>query len=160
LPHVGHTLSSSLRESASVKKIDQSFGVTEQLDVQRLNKVLREYSFTPQLEPVWDLRRKTFFAALPNSTEENAERNGVMYALMLFERREISRVKGCHCGKFFVPRRVDQRHCSVKCRVNDHQSSDEFKAKRRAADRERYRLHRDGRVKQTTRRKHGTQKAR
>jgi hypothetical protein len=44
----------------------------------------------------------------------------------------------CRCGKFFLARRIDQRHCSTNCRVREHQSSDEFKEKRRIYDRRHY----------------------
>ncbi len=127
-------------------------------DVHRLNESLRRYSLTPQISP-WDEHPRTFFV-LPDSPEEDSESNGVMYVLKLAEKGEIDSVRHCRCGKFFVAKRVDQMHCSTRCRVNEHQSSDEFKAKRRKADRERYRLHKRGVVKQPSRRKHGTQKAR
>lgn len=128
-------------------------------DVLRLNESLRRYSLTPQINP-WDEHTRTFFA-LPDSLEEDSESNGVMYVLKLAEKGEIDSVRHCRCGKFFTAKRVDQVHCSTRCRVNEHQSSDEFKAKRRKADRERYRLHKKlGAVKQSSRRKNGTQKAR
>lgn len=127
-------------------------------DMNRLNDCLRRYSFIPQVNP-WDEHTRTYFT-LPDSLSEDSERNGVMYALKLAERGEISLVRHCYCGKFFAAKRVDHAHCSTRCRVNEHQSSEEFKAKRRRADRDRYRLHREGKVKQTTRRKHGAQKTR
>ncbi len=127
-------------------------------DVRRLNDCLRRYSFIPQINP-WDEHTRTYFT-LPDSLEEDSERNGVMYALKLAERGEISSVRRCYCGKFFAAKRVDHGHCSTRCRVNEHQSSEEFKAKRRVADKERYRLHREGKVKENTRRKDVTQKTR
>lgn len=128
-----------------------------------LNEKLRAYQVTPQIDPIGAAPTLFFLAAQSSDdgTEESAEVAAVMCALQLAQQGHIDNVRGCSCGTFFVAGRIDQQHCSTKCRVKAHQSSEEFKAKRREADRERYRLHTDGKVKETNRRKsNGTQKAR
>jgi hypothetical protein len=128
-------------------------------DAFTLNELLLRYRLSPQIGP---LRKITTLSFLPFDEDTSvAESSAVMRALQLAERDDFDRVRECTCGKFFLAGRIDQQHCSTACRVKAHQSSDEFKAKRREADRERYRLHRDGKLKETNRRKsNGTQKAR
>ena len=127
-----------------------------------LNERLLRYKIIPQIDPLGPGPMLHFLAADGNrlSREDWAEDSAVMGALQLVQQNQIESVRECTCQRFFVPERIDQRFCSVKCRVKAHQSSGEFKAKRRAADRERYRLHRDGSVKETNGRKNGTQKTR
>lgn len=49
------------------------------------------------------------------------------------------RVRTCFCGsKFMASGRSNQLYCSTKCRVNRYQSTEEFKAERRGADRRHY----------------------
>jgi len=55
-------------------------------------------------------------------------------------RDELDRVRRCRCGKYFFARRLDQVYCRTKCRVLYHQSSPEFKVKRRKYQREWYHL--------------------
>jgi hypothetical protein len=120
------------------------------------------YKVTPQIHPA-GTPPALFFLPVESSgqsLEEKAEVAAVMSALQLAQQSQIDNVRECSCGTFFVAGRIDQQHCSTKCRVKAHQSSEEFKAKRREADRNRYRLHRDGKVKETNGRKDGTQKAR
>jgi hypothetical protein len=124
-----------------------------------LNRMLVRYSVTPRIDPTLQLRT-LYFVPLDSGREEKAEIAAVMCALQLADRGQIDNVRPCSCGGYFVPVRIDQSYCSTNCRVKAYQSSEEVKAKRRKADRERYQLHRDGKVKQTTRRKHGTQKTR
>lgn len=127
-----------------------------------LNQALMSYKLIPQIHPVGDAPLLFFLSSESNggSAEEQAEIGAVMCALQLAERSLIDNVRECSCGTFFVAGRIDQNYCSVKCRVKAHQSSEEFKAKRREADRERYQQHRDGKVKETNRRKDGAQKTR
>lgn len=127
----------------------------------RLNELLEHYRVIPQIDPFGN---RFFYRAADSSSSpprsENAEIAAVMCALQLAERDELDRVRNCNCGRYFVAGRVDQNHCSTACRVKAHQSSEEFKAKRRKADRERYRLHKHGAVKESNRRTNGTQKTR
>jgi hypothetical protein len=127
-----------------------------------LSESLRNYKVIPQFDPAEFGPMLYFLSAKSNggSPEEQTEIGAVMCTLQLAERDQIDNVRKCSCGKFFVAGRIDQSYCSVKCRVKTHQSSDEFKAKRRRADRERYRLHRDGKVKESGGRKHVTKKTR
>ncbi len=127
-----------------------------------LNQLIGKYKVTPQIDPYGNTPELYFLSAEANETlpEEQAEIGAVMSALQLAQYDQIDNVRDCSCGRFFVAGRIDQNFCSVKCRVKAHQSSEEFKAKRRKADRERYRLHRDGKVRESRGRKHGTQKAR
>jgi len=128
----------------------------------KLNESLFHYRIIPQIHPAGTAPMLYFLPVASNrrSPEKKAEIGAVMCALQLAERDHIDNVRKCSCGKFFVAGRIDQSYCSVECRVKAHQSSDEFKAKRRKADRERYRLHRDGKVKEGGGRKHGTKKTR
>jgi hypothetical protein len=127
-----------------------------------LNERLLRYKIIPQVDLFKVAPRLAFIAADSHrqSAEDFAEVQAVWCMLQIAERNQIDDVRECSCHRYFVAGRIDQTHCSVKCRVKAHQSSEEFKAKRRVADRERYRLHRDGKVKETDRRKNGTKKAR
>lgn len=126
-----------------------------------LNYLLLQYAVVPQFHPVAEASTLYFLPQDSNcSPEKRAEVGAVMCVVQLAQRNQIQNVRECTCGKYFVAGRIDQNYCSVKCRVKAHQSSEEFKAKRREADRERYRLHHDGKVKETSRRKNVTQKAR
>lgn len=127
-----------------------------------LNEKLSDYKVIPQIDPLGTSPMLCFLADDPAgvSPEKRAEIGAVMSAVQLAQQGQIEDVRRCICGTFFAARRIDNNFCSVKCRVKAHQSSEEFKAKRRKADRERYRLHQQGKVKESTRRKHGTKKAR
>lgn len=70
-----------------------------------------------------------------------------MAVLQLALRDELDRIRKCSCGKFYLARRLDQLYCCTKCRVREHQSSEEFRAKRRVYLRNLYRLKKSGRVK-------------
>lgn len=129
---------------------------------EELNEMLMNYTIIPQIHP-WGTPPTLHFLAADSkghSSKEDSETGAVMCVLQLADRNQIGDVRGCSCGTFFVAGRIDQNYCSVKCRVKAHQSSEEFKAKRREADRERYRLHHEGKVKETNRRKNVTQKTR
>jgi hypothetical protein len=128
-------------------------------DALELNELLSSYQISPQIDPI-GVSPKIYFFAPTQTNGEDAERAAVMSALQLAERDELESVRQCRCGKFFLAKRSDQRHCSMNCRVKEHQSSEEFKVKRRKADRERYRLHSNGKVKEGRGGKHGTQKTR
>jgi hypothetical protein len=127
-----------------------------------LNERLSSYKITPQIDPIGAAPTLYFLPAESSghSPEEKAEVGAVMCALQLAQQDQIDTVRECLCGTFFVAGRIDQNYCSARCRVKAHQSSEEFKAKRREADRERYRLHKDGKVKETNRRTNGTKKTR
>ena len=70
-----------------------------------------------------------------------------MCVLRLAVREELDRVRKCDCDNFFLARRLDQIHCSTNCRIRHHQSSEDFKAKRRKYLREWYRLKKSGKVR-------------
>lgn len=127
-----------------------------------LNEALGNYSVTPQIDISSRLPEVVYTSPDPStgSQQKKIESSAVMAVIQLAERDQLSGVRQCTCEKFFHTRRIDQYHCSASCRVKVHHASDEFKAKRREADRERYRLHRDSKVKETTRRKNVTRKAR
>ena len=59
----------------------------------------------------------------------------------------LGRVMSCGCGRWFFAKFAHQRFCSPRCRKKNHESSDEFKAARRAYMREYYRLKVSGKVK-------------
>lgn len=129
---------------------------------EQLNENLSHYAVIPQTQTFFPEPFHYFLPADSNSRSEaeKAEVGAVMGAVLLAQQDQIQNVRQCSCGTFFVAGRIDQSYCSVKCRVKAHQSSEEFKAKRRKADRERYQLHKDGMVKEVRRRSHGSQKAR
>lgn len=133
------------------------------LDMSRqLNECLAQYAVIPQIQPLWPVPLHYFLPAhaANRSPAERGEAGAVLSAVLLAQRNQLQDVRKCLCGKYFLAGRIDQNYCSVKCRVKAHQSSEEFKDKRRKADRARYRQHRDGRVKESTRRNHGTKKTR
>ena len=127
-----------------------------------LNQRLMRYKIIPQVDPVGASPFLCLSASDTkySSAEDEAEAAAVMCALQLAQGDQIESVRECACQKFFVAGRIDQNYCSVKCRVKAHQSSEGFKANRRAADRARYKLHKEGKVKETNRRKNVAQKAR
>jgi len=115
-------------------------------DADTLNAMLQRYTLAPQVNPI---QRVPSLMYIPTDEVLNGlEAATVMRILHLAERDDLDRVRDCNCGRFFLAGRIDQQHCSVACRVKAHQSSDEFKAKRRIAERERYKLKRSGKVKQ------------
>jgi hypothetical protein len=81
------------------------------------------------------------------SKADRDEIAAAMCVMRLAVRDELDRVRKCHCGQYFLARRLDQIYCSTKCRVRYHQSSEEFKAQRRKYLREWYRLRMSGKVK-------------
>jgi len=127
-----------------------------------LNQRLMRYKIIPQVDPMDAAPFLCLSASETNhfSAEDEAEAAAVMCAVQLAQGNQIESVRECACHEFFVAGRIDQNYCSVKCRVKANQSSEEFKAKRREADRERYRLHKDGKLKETNGRKNVAQKAR
>ena len=144
---------SAITEAYMLTLIDISF---------QLNESLSRYVVIPQIQICAPSPLHYFLPADSNSRSpvERAEVGAVMGAVLLAQQDQIQHIRQCSCGKYFVAGRIDQTHCSTKCRVKAHQSSEEFKAKRRKADRERYRLHTGGKVKDTTRRKDGPKKTR
>lgn len=133
----------------------------------QLNRLLSQYAVIPQIQPLWPEPHHYFLPAdtfsLPTDSmkrieAKQAEVGAVLTIVQLAQRNKLQDVKKCLCGNYFLAGRIDQNYCSVKCRVKAHQSSEEFKAKRREADRKRYRLHVDGKIKESKRGKHGTQK--
>jgi hypothetical protein len=70
---------------------------------------------------------------------------------------ELDRIRKCFCKKFYYANRIDKDYCSTACRVYHHQSSTEFKAKRRQKLREYYELKKSGKVREGA---HGTHKTR
>lgn len=126
----------------------------------QLNEKLSRYAVIPQTQSFFPAPFHYFLPADSNnrSPDERAEVGAVLAAVQLAQRGQLQDVRQCSCGSYFVAGRIDQNYCSVKCRVKAHQSSEEFKAKRRETDRQRYQLHAKGKVKQTTRRKDGTKK--
>jgi hypothetical protein len=127
-----------------------------------LNQRLMRYEIIPQVDPLGAAFFRCVSASDSNHTslEDEAEAGAVMCALQLDQGNQIENVRECACQEFFVAGRIDQNYCSVKCRVKANQSSEKFKAKRREADRARYKLHKDKKVKQANRRKNVAQKAR
>ena len=59
----------------------------------------------------------------------------------------LGRVMSCGCGRWFFAKFAHQRFCSPRCRKKNHESSEEFKAARRAYMRQYYRLKVSGKVK-------------
>jgi len=87
------------------------------------------------------------YASEARTGVEPDEIGAVMCVINLGARDELGDVRQCKCKRYFLARRTDQLYCSTKCRVRYHQSSDEFKAKRREYLREWYRLKKSGKVK-------------
>jgi len=161
-------ISISVREKA-VSAITEAYMHTL-LDMSaQLNRLLSQYAVIPQIQPLWPEPHHYFLPAdafspptdsMKRIEAKQAEVGAVLTIVQLAQRNKLQDVKECLCGMYFLAGRIDQNYCSVKCRVKAHQSSDEFKEERRRADRARYRMHRDGKVKEGTGRKHGTQKTR
>jgi hypothetical protein len=127
-----------------------------------LNELLLRYQVTPQIDPVSTAPAILYLTpeTVRSSKSDEAEVTAVMCLLQLAAQSDFDRFRRCECGQFFSAGRLDQHFCSAACRVKAHQSSDEFKSKRRVADRKRYRLIRDGKVKQSNRRKNVPKKTR
>jgi hypothetical protein len=115
-------------------------------DAFELNEMLLRYNVSPQIDLYALTPRVSYWPPdLSKCSRAEVEENmAVMRSLQLGERDELDSVRDCKCGKFFLATRIDQQYCSAACRVKSHQSSEEFKAKRRKADRDRYKLHQRG----------------
>ncbi len=59
----------------------------------------------------------------------------------------LGRLMSCGCGRWFFAKFSHQRLCSPRCRKKNHESSEEFKAARRAYMRQYYHLKVSGKVK-------------
>jgi hypothetical protein len=59
----------------------------------------------------------------------------------------LARLMTCGCGRWFFAKFAHQKFCSTRCRKKNHESSEEFKAARRAYMRRYYHLKVSGRVK-------------
>lgn len=70
-------------------------------------------------------------------------------ALDLFDRGDISRLRQCGCGKYFLARSSLGRFHSADCRVEFWESSEERKQRKRKQAREYYLLHKAGIVKRS-----------
>ena len=111
-----------------------------------LNELLLRYWVSPRLMFL-DKGPLTvyFFTAKTRHRVEMGEIGAVMCLTHLGN--DIDRVRKCNCTKYFLARRLDQVYCSTKCRVRYHQSSIEFKVKRREYQRAWYHLKKSGKVK-------------
>src|SRR6266404_7779180 len=59
----------------------------------------------------------------------------------------LARLMTCGCGRWFFAKFAHQKFCSIRCRKRNHESSEEFKAARRAYMRRYYHLKVSGKVK-------------
>jgi hypothetical protein len=59
----------------------------------------------------------------------------------------LARLMTCACGRWFFAKFAHQKFCSTRCRKRNHESSEEFKAARRAYMRRYYHLKTSGKVK-------------
>ncbi|MGA8734345.1 MAG: hypothetical protein WB558_10530 [Terriglobales bacterium] len=113
-----------------------------------LNDLLLRYWVSPRLMFLEDGPQITYFSTgKTRDTVEMGEIGAVMCVTYLGSRDELDRVRKCQCGKYFLAHRLDQLYCQTKCRVRYHQSTDDFKAKRRKYQREWYHLKKSGKVK-------------
>jgi len=131
-------------------------------DALDLDELLSRYWVSPRIVPDRGAPRIAYVvqASKGNEGAIESESGAVMCALQLFVRDELDRVRLCDCGNFYFAKRIDQRYCSTKCRVRFHQSSEEFKAKRRVYLRKLYRQNKQRKVKQQKKGTHGSQKTR
>jgi len=133
-------------------------------DALDLDELLARYWVSPRIIPYTGAIRIAYIVrkSKGNAGAEEAESGAVMCVLQLALRDELDRVRSCDCGKFFFAHRIDQRYCSTGCRVRYHQSSEEFRAKRREYLRKLYHLKKYGKVKSNIkmRRGYGARKAR
>jgi hypothetical protein len=113
-----------------------------------LNDLLLRYWVSPRLMFFEEGPRIVYFSTAKTRGKVHlGEIGAVMSVMNLGSRDELDRVRKCHCGKYFFARRLDQLYCSTKCRVRYHQSSAEFKTKRRRYQRNWYHLKKSGKVK-------------
>ncbi|HEY3974529.1 MAG TPA: hypothetical protein VGM18_16110 [Candidatus Sulfotelmatobacter sp.] len=59
----------------------------------------------------------------------------------------LERIVPCRCGRWFYAKFKHQRFCGIACRKKDHESSETFRAARRAYMRRYYQLKVSGKVK-------------
>ena len=121
-------------------------------DFLELDDMLTRYWVSPRLIPLGDrwqmaYRTRSFDAGKRIASKPDHEVAAVMCVMHLAARNDLDRVRKCGCGKFFIASRLDQRYHDTRCRVQHHQSSEEFRAKRREYLREWYRLKTSGKVK-------------
>jgi hypothetical protein len=114
-----------------------------------LHELLFQYWVSPLLVFSNDGNPQLVYRTTPKARGkvDLGEIAAVMCVMHLGLRDEFERVRKCSCGKFFFARRLDQLYCTTTCRVKYHQSSAQFKAKRRKYQREWYHLKKSGKVK-------------
>jgi hypothetical protein len=113
-----------------------------------LNELLLRYRVSPRLMFVEDGPCIVYFSTKKaRGRIAIGEIGAVMAVMHLGLRDELDRVRKCHCETYFFARRIDQIYCSPECRVRYHQSSAEFRAKRRKYQQEWYHLKKSGKVK-------------
>jgi hypothetical protein len=121
--------------------------VREAIDA--LNRHFAEYPSVVGIEYDSDFRQQPYFSEHVSSVFHGVTEGVVArYIFHLAEDRLISNFRECLCGKLFFAKRSDQKSCKALCRHKLYEQTEEFKAKRREKMRERYRLHKEGRVKE------------
>jgi hypothetical protein len=90
---------------------------------------------------------EAMWAAAAGAGMPHLESEVIQITLDLFKSGEICQIIQCPCGKFVFQRFSHQRFCSEKCRIADYKSSEEFRLKRNAKQRQLYRLHKQHNIK-------------
>ena len=117
-------------------------------DALNLDDLLSRYWVSPRIVLHNHVPRMVYVVkSKGNRRAAEFESGAVMCVLQLALRDELDRVRVCNCGKFFFAHRIDQCYCGTNCRVRYHQSSEEFRARRRVYLRNLYRLKKSGKVK-------------
>ena len=113
-----------------------------------LDDLLLRYWVSPRLMFLEDGPQIIYFSTSKTRGKvEMGEIGAVMCVTYLGLRDELDRIRKCQCGKYFFAHRLDQLYCQTKCRVRYHQSTAEFKTRRRKYQREWYHLKKSGKVK-------------
>jgi hypothetical protein len=90
---------------------------------------------------------RTDLELLKGSPQRYKEFRYINAILKLAERRRVTDVCQCNCGKWFLARTSLTRFCSAACRINFWEKSDERRERKREKAREYYLLHKTGIVK-------------
>jgi hypothetical protein len=90
---------------------------------------------------------RTALELLDGDKQKYKEFRYINAVLKIAERRSITDIRECNCGKLFLARSSLTRFCSPACRIAFWENSEERKQKKREKAREYYELHKRGIVR-------------
>jgi integrase len=129
----------------------QELAAAESSLLEQVSRYERTLSFGVSSNREWDFSWGMTISKDADSAKDEwgsiPESDAIDAMVDLARDRLLPRVEKCLCGKWFFARFSHQHFCSSKCRDKHHQSSPEFKEKRRKYMRRYQRLQRSANVR-------------